>query len=296
MCRNLIEKLALAALMLIGTMSSAVQAATVDSTKAAPAIPAAAAVAKVDPAAPVQQLYIVHLTTGPGWNKDKAANEQAGFKEHSQNLSRMRAEGSLILGARYKDSAADKGMLVVRASNPEAVTAQFARDPMIRDKQFVLEVADFQVFYDGFVARPPKTSATADSPLNDLGWLAGCWSGRTGKIEFREHWMRETGGMMLGMARNVMDGKAVSHESMRIEVDASGTPAYVAKPSGQTEATFRAIKREANGIVFENLKHDFPQRIRYQFKPDGILHARIEGMKDGKEAGVDFLMRRAGCE
>ncbi len=296
MRRNWIKKLALAALLSMGIMSGLVLAATVESPKPAPANPADTSVAKADPAAPVQQLFIVHLTTGPGWAKDKAPNDQAGFREHSQNLSRMRAEGSLILGGRYKDSAADKGMLVVRAVDLDAVTAQFAKDPMIRDRQFVLDVADLQLFYDGFVSRPPKSSATLDSPLKDLGWLAGCWSGRTGKIEFREHWMRDTGGMMLGMARNVMDGKAVSHESMRIEADASGTAVYIAKPSGQIEASFKAIKREPNFIVFENAKHDFPQRIRYHFKTDGTLHARIEGLKDGKEAGVDFMMRRAGCE
>lgn len=281
----------LSAALIMSIEPSHAQTAPPDAAKAIPA----KSVPGETVAAPLP-LYVVHLTLGPAWNRDKPANEQAGFREHSQNLNRMRTDGVLVVGARYKDSVADKGMLLIRAASVEAVQAQFAGDPMVRDKLFALDIAEFSPFYEGFVARTVRPGTAPESPLNALAGLAGCWAGGSGKMAFREHWMRPASGMMMGMGRTLVDGKVASYEAMRIEVDADGTLAFVAKPSGQAEGRFRMVKSDANGVVFENPLHDFPQRVRYQLKADGSLHARIEGTRDGKERGIDFPMRRTNCE
>ena len=153
-------------------------------------------------------LFIVHLTIGPAWVADRAAQDQAGFGEHSQNLARLRRQGSLLVGARYQDQVADKGMLIIRAANRDEISAMFASDPMVRDRMFVLDIASLRPFLDGYVGRPAPAAASADAAsLDGLNWLAGCWFGRNGKFEFREHWMRAAGGVMLGMGRTLMDGK-----------------------------------------------------------------------------------------
>ena len=277
----------------IGLMMVALIAYGQDAGKAASALP------RPNPAETVvtpQPLFIVQFTTGKGWNKDKPADEQAGFREHSQNLSRLRREGLLVLGARYQDGVADKGMLIVRAENIEAAKAQFAADPMVKDKSFVLDISEFKPFFDGYVGHPARTAAVPDSPLNALAWLSGCWFGRSGNNEFREHWMRPAGGLMLGMGRTTSGGKVVGSEAMRIELDVTGVPVFVAKPADKPEASFNSISFDATSIVFENPAHDFPQRIKYQLKPDGSLDARIEGKLKGREARVEFPMRRASCE
>ncbi len=46
-------------------------------------------------------------------------------------------------------------------------------------------------------------------------------------------------------------------------------------------------------MVFENPQHDFPQRILYRKNPDGTLHARAEGERNGKLSGQDFHFRPA---
>lgn len=55
-------------------------------------------------------LYIVTFTTGSSWDFSKRPDQQVYFKEHSANLSRMRKEGKIRLGARY----ADKGIIVIQ--------------------------------------------------------------------------------------------------------------------------------------------------------------------------------------
>jgi hypothetical protein len=132
--------------------------------------------------------------------------------------------------------------------------------------------------------------------LASLAWMAGCWVGQGRNSEFREHWMRPAGGMMLGMARTIAGGKVVSYESMRIEADATGLPLFIPRPSGKPEATFKMIRSDAGSIVFENPEKDFPQRVMYRLAKEGELHARIEGLRNGKEGGFDFPMKRASCD
>ena len=49
-------------------------------------------------------------------------------------------------------------------------------------------------------------------------------------------------------------------------------------------------------VVFENPQHDFPQRIIYRLEKDGSLLARIEGVNQGREKGINFPMKRAKCD
>jgi hypothetical protein len=51
-----------------------------------------------------------------------------------------------------------------------------------------------------------------------------------------------------------------------------------------------------DSATFENLEHDFPQRILYRLFPDGRLLVRIEGNRGGVPSGVDFPMRRVPCD
>lgn len=101
---------------------------------------------------------------------------------------------------------------------------------------------------------------------------------------------------MLGMGRTLMDGKLASFESMRIALDESGRPVFTPKPSGKPEASFRMIRQGEGSIVFENPEKDFPQRVLYRLDPQGALQARIEGVANGTERGIDFPMQRAACD
>jgi hypothetical protein len=99
------------------------------------------------------------------------------------------------------------------------------------------------------------------------------------------------GGSMLGMSRTVIGGKTVEYEFLRIALVGS-TLAYVAKPSGQPEATFPVKSIDDGAVVFENLAHDFPQRVIYRRNTDGSVTARIEGTVKGETRGRDFPYTR----
>jgi hypothetical protein len=69
----------------------------------------------------------------------------------------------------------------------------------------------------------------------------------------------------------------------------------VASPSGQLTASFNLLELKDNEVTFENMEHDFPQRILYRRTGDQLL-GRIEGTVNGEVAAMDFPMTKVDCE
>jgi hypothetical protein len=143
-------------------------------------------------------------------------------------------------------------------------------------------------------AGPAPAAEERGSQLDKLAWLGGCWTSTDGGRHVDEQWMKPLGGTMMGMSRTVANGKTVDSEALAIQETGSEV-AYVARPLRQPEASFRMVSATTTEARFENPAHDFPQRIIYRLNPDGSLHARIEGTRDGQVRGVDFRMTRGKC-
>lgn len=147
------------------------------------------------------------------------------------------------------------------------------------------------------VALTFSAGARADeADLAKLSWLAGCWKNDGAEPGSGEMWMPPAGGTMLGVSRTVKQGKTIAHEFMQIRATAPGKLAFIAQPSGQREATFPLLRLTDTVAIFENLEHDFPQRVIYGIDPDGRLSARIEGMSKGELRLVPFRMSRVSCQ
>jgi hypothetical protein len=127
----------------------------------------------------------------------------------------------------------------------------------------------------------------------DLGFMTGCWRFEAKGRVVEEHWTAPAGGTLMGLSRTIVNGKTSEFEFLQIRDLAEGL-AYIAKPSNQPEATFVATSKTADEIVFENPKHDFPQRIRYRLAGDA-LQARVEGTVNGKARGFDIPYTRTNC-
>jgi hypothetical protein len=130
--------------------------------------------------------------------------------------------------------------------------------------------------------------------IAELSWLAGCWRQESPGRVVDEVWMAPAGDALLGMSRTVAKDRAVAHEFMQIRSGADGV-VFIARPSGQQEATFRLVKSSPRELVFENPTHDFPQRVIYRLDSPDALVGRIEGTEKGRTRAIDFPMRRVAC-
>ncbi len=105
-------------------------------------------------APPESVLFAVEITVGPNWDGTKPAHEQAYFREHSRNLKRLRDSGALVMGARY----ADKGLVLIAASDDVKVRDMLEEDASIRAGIFRYQVHPFVVFYGGTLNARPATA------------------------------------------------------------------------------------------------------------------------------------------
>lgn len=132
-----------------------------------------------------------------------------------------------------------------------------------------------------FAALACAAPAARAGQIDSLAFMAGSWAKGDRVDGQEEHWAAPIGGMMIGMHRDLRGGKARSFEFFRIEERDDGLW-YLTQPRGRPATAFRAKDVTARRVVFENLEHDFPQRILYWSEKPGELRARIEGMMAGK--------------
>ena len=81
-------------------------------------------------------------------------------------------------------------------------------------------------------------TAAAQSELDKLPWLAGCWRAENAEPGSVEQWLPAAGGTMLGMSRTVRQGKTLEFEFMELRYLPDGKLAFIAHPSGQQAAEF----------------------------------------------------------
>ncbi len=122
--------------------------------------------------------------------------------------------------------------------------------------------------------------------IDTLDWLAGDWSGKRRSASIEERWSPPAGGAMLATSRTVNGGKMTAFEFLRI-VEQGGTLVYVAQPGGRTATEFTLVEQGETRAVFENPRHDFPQRITYE-RIDEQLTAEISFIDGGQPTRFDF--------
>jgi hypothetical protein len=134
-------------------------------------------------------------------------------------------------------------------------------------------------------------AAIVAADVAKLGWLEGCWSGEQGGVVLEEQWSSARDGGLVGMHKDTKGGRMISFEFFRIAPDSNGTPTYFSQPGGAPPTPFRLVELGEKRAVFENLEHDFPQRVLYWRKGER-LHARIEGTFRGKAGSEEWVWRR----
>ena len=147
----------------------------------------------------------------------------------------------------------------------------------------------------GVLALLATAASNAQSPvrIERVAWLAGCWQSSAGDRVVEEHWLMPRAGTMLGVSRTVRGTTLASYETVLLK-EQGGRLAYEAHPSGQDTATFLSIEASTRRAVFENLQHDFPQRVGYERTGDALL-AWIEGERAGRLQRMEFPYRRVPC-
>jgi uncharacterized protein DUF6265 len=138
----------------------------------------------------------------------------------------------------------------------------------------------------------------ARSTIESFAWLSGCWERRSPRGVTEEHWARPAGGTMIGFSRTVRRvadrDSTTEYEFLRVFVR-DGKLVYAALPSAQRYTEFTETSATDSAVVFENPKHDFPQRITYTRRGADSVVARIDGLIQGRLRAINFPYVRVRC-
>lgn len=141
---------------------------------------------------------------------------------------------------------------------------------------------------------PAAGHAQAAASVEQVGWIGGCWARSAGTRLIEEQWMAPRAGLMLGMSRTVAGDTLREYEQVAL-FERDGRLVYAATPARQTPAEFTSIAVSDTAVTFENLAHDFPQRVIYRRRGADSLLARVEGMRGGQLRGADYPYGRVSC-
>lgn len=137
--------------------------------------------------------------------------------------------------------------------------------------------------------------AQSDSQFEKFSFLIGNWSyaKQNETIIEKWEWSKESG--LSGISYAVSNsGDSVLLET--ISLHKKGNSIYYI-PRGHQQGntstvSFKLVSDEGETFIFENSKHDFPQRIVYRKLSDNEMLAWIEGSIEGKLKKIEFPYKK----
>ncbi len=144
-----------------------------------------------------------------------------------------------------------------------------------------------------YAAVKPVAIAAPSEALTRLSWLVGTWKSKMGGTEIFESWRQESTSRFRGMGYSLAGKDTSISEKLLIEASDSGLFYISDVAHNPAPVYFKMVRQDSVTTIFENPRHDFPTRIIYRQVTTDSLHARIEGRRKGKDAGVDYLFGRA---
>ncbi len=135
-------------------------------------------------------------------------------------------------------------------------------------------------------------SASSRLSLTELHWLCGEWKGTGGGGMWFEVWEKEQDGNLSGFAYALKGPDTIFTEIMSIRQEGEVIVFRADVAHNDAPVPFELIEVTSKGAVFQNLEHDFPNRIIYAHTRGDMLLARIEGVREGKPDTVRFFMSR----
>ncbi|MBD3583972.1 DUF6265 family protein [Flavobacterium selenitireducens] len=144
---------------------------------------------------------------------------------------------------------------------------------------------------DAIETAEPKNAIT--SSLDDAKWLIGKWQNVSDEGTLTETWMKESDSSYSAKTFFITGKDTAFSEFVRL-VERNGNLVYIAQAAGQNDekpVEFALTALEGGNFIFENPKHDYPNKIVYENYGDSIK-ARISGNKLGVESKEEFPMKK----
>jgi hypothetical protein len=140
---------------------------------------------------------------------------------------------------------------------------------------------------------PDSETEKPAGQLTKAAWLIGRWESSADGGILSETWQKEDNSTFSAETYFVVAGDTVFEEHVQLK-EINGKIVYsptIPDENNGKPTDFTMTSASANQIIFENPKHDFPQKIRYTLKGDSLI-ATISGKRAGKIESEVFAMKK----
>jgi hypothetical protein len=136
----------------------------------------------------------------------------------------------------------------------------------------------------------------AETPEKDkiktADWLIGKWENVSPQGTLTETWSKVNDSTFQGSSYFIKGKDTIHFETIKLQQKGE-TLTYNATVKGQNNdeaVAFELTTSTEKGLVFENPKHDYPQKISYTKEANNTLTAEISGKLQGKLSSEKFVM------
>ena len=131
--------------------------------------------------------------------------------------------------------------------------------------------------------------------LEKASFLIGNWQkiDSTGTLE--ETWKTENDSTFLGTSYFVQNKKDTLHSEQIELIENNKNLIYKATVKGENNnqpVAFQLTNADDSLLVFENPKHDYPQKITYTLQKNNTLKATVSGKINGKSNSNSYLFSK----
>lgn len=131
--------------------------------------------------------------------------------------------------------------------------------------------------------------------LQKAKWLLGEWEKSDSLGILKETWISKDDSTFVGQSYYIQNKKDTLHDEQIELVQDSEHLIYKATVKGENNDApipFQMTKDEDSLLVFENPKHDYPQKIQYKLLKNGSLIATVSGKQNGKNSSENYPMNK----
>lgn len=126
-------------------------------------------------------------------------------------------------------------------------------------------------------------------------WILGTWENKSADGVLTDTWTKTNDSTFQGKSYFIKEKDTIHFETIVLQQKGEALT-YKATVKGQNEdkpVSFLLTETVANQLVFENPKHDYPQKITYQKDAKNNLVATISGLIDGKLSSEKYTLAKS---
>ena len=126
-------------------------------------------------------------------------------------------------------------------------------------------------------------------------WILGSWENKSAEGILTEIWAKTNDSTFQGQSYFIKEKDTIHFETMILQQIGENLT-YNTTVKGQNEdkpVSFSLAETTENMLVFENKKHDYPQKISYQKNAKNNLITIISGVTDGKTTTEKYTFAKS---